>query len=259
MKPVHFYETGTGYPLVFLHGFCESGSLWKELSEVLSDEFRIICPDLPGFGQSPLPDKEFSLTDIANQLATWLKNLGIEKCIVIGHSLGGYVSLEMLRHHGELVKGIGLFNSSAYDDPADKKENRNKLIAFIGENGVAPFLKTFVPSLFYHERAYEHRATIENIRKEGLSIKPESVMSYAAAMRDRVSSIDLLESNPDLILLISGEEDQNVPIDISRQMGKLLNNENVHFMPESAHMSVFEHRDLSYDAIRSFARKFSSI
>ncbi len=257
MQPSFYYTSGHGFPVVFIHGFCESGTLWKPLSETLSDEFKIICPDLPGFGKSSLPPSDFSLTDIGDGLVSWLQSLEIFECIVIGHSLGGYIALEMLRKHSGFVKGIGLLNSSAFEDPADKKENRNKLISFIQSHGVEPFIKTFVPSLFYPETAKKHQKTMDYIGAEGLSIQDESVMKYAAAMRDRVDSMDLLDIYKDRILLIAGEHDQNVPLEKSKEMARTISPDNVHILPESAHMSVIEQSEMCYDAIRKFVRKLS--
>lgn len=257
MHNLFFYETGDGFPVVFIHGFCESSTIWKSLSKELSEEFRIICPDLPGFGKSTLPDNNFSLEDIGDTLVSWLKGLDIEKCIVIGHSLGGYIALEILRKHSDFVNGIGLFNSSAFEDPNEKKENRNKLIAFIRTHGVDPFLKTFVPSLFYPETANKHAQTIAQISDEGLLIAPESVVSYATAMRDRVDSIDLLKLYHERILLISGEFDQNVPLEKSKEMAAIIDDNNSHIIPNSAHMSLFEQSELCYDSIRKFVRHFN--
>ncbi|MCK5704858.1 MAG: alpha/beta hydrolase, partial [Cyclobacteriaceae bacterium] len=256
MHQLYFYESGLGFPVVFIHGFCESSTLWKSLSEELSDEFRVICPDLPGFGQSPLPDADFSLEEIGDQIISWLKEIGIKQCIVIGHSLGGYISLEILRKYPDFVKAIGLFNSSAFEDPEDKKENRNKLIEFIRIHGVRLFLKTFVPSLFYPKTAKEHQKTIDLISDEGKLIKPESVIKYAAAMRDREDSIELLRKYHDRILLIAGEFDQNIPLEKSTEMAALLDKDNSHIIPDSAHMSLFEQSELCYNAIRKFVRKF---
>ena len=257
MPQLHFYKSGAGFPVLLLHGFCESGSYWRPLSNELSKKFQIICPDLHGFGLSPLPSEAFSLEYIAELLVAWAKSSGISSCIIIGHSMGGYISLEILRKYPDFVKGIGLLNSSAFEDPPDKKENRNKLIELIKKNGVASFLSTFVPSLFYPENLSAHQGIIDELRKEGLSIAPETVMSYAAAMRDRVDSIDLLKKNHDRILLISGKYDQNVPLEKSKAMAKHLANENVHIIPDSAHMSLFEQPELCYDAITTFVNKFS--
>lgn len=258
MLKINFFESGRGYPLVFIHGFCESNKIWTDLSTHLSDEYRIICPDLPGFGKSTPPGQAFTLEQIADQLVDWFKSLEISECIAIGHSLGGYIALEMLRKHQEFVKAIGLFNSSAFEDSEDKKENRNKLIQFIDNNGVAPFLKTFVPSLFYPPTSKHYQHIIDEIEKDGLSIKPESVMRYAAAMRDRGDGTDLLKKYPEKIMLIGGENDQNVPIEKTKEMAVYLPVDHTFILPESAHMSLFEQSQLCYDAIRQFAGKLIS-
>ena len=254
MQDIFFYESGSGFPVVFVHGFCESNSIWKDLSLELSKDFKVICPDLPGFGQSPLPNDKFSLEEIGDLLVEWLKNRGIEKSIVIGHSLGGYIALEILRKHPDFAAGIGLFNSSAFEDSREKKENRNKLIDFIGNNDVKPFLKTFVPSLFYPETEEKFRSVIEKIEEEGLTIKPGSVMKYAAAMRERPDSTDLLKQYPSRIMLISGRHDQNVPIQKSEEMAELLGHRHVTFVDDSAHMSLFEQPEICYEAVRNFVR-----
>jgi pimeloyl-ACP methyl ester carboxylesterase len=258
MQELNFFEAGNGFPLVFIHGFCESNKIWEDLSEELSDEFRIICPDLPGFGKSTLPSSEFSLEQIGDHLVQWLRDLGISRCMVIGHSLGGYTTLEILRKYPDFVQSIGLFNSSAFADTEDKKENRNKLIQFIREYGVATFLKTFVPSLFYPPTAGRYQNVIDQISSDGTAIAPEAVMYYAAAMRDRQDSIDLLKKYSGKILVIAGEHDQNVPLTKTREMAAYLPEGHVHIIPESAHMSLFEESRMCYDAIRKFATKISS-
>lgn len=258
MHKINFFESGKGYPLVLIHGFCESNKIWTGLSQELSDEFRVICPDLPGFGKSPLPEKTFTLDQIGELLVHWLKDLGIKRCMVIGHSLGGYIALEMLRRFDGFVQSIVLFNSTAFGDPDDKKENRNKLIGFIREYGVEPFLKTFVPSLFYPPTATEYQHIIEQITRDGASISPEAVMYYAAAMRDRPDSTDLLIKYGERIFLIAGEFDQNVPLEKSKIIASHLPKNHAQIMPESAHMSVFEQSEQSCRAVRTFARQHSS-
>ena len=255
MHSIHFFDSGKGFPLVFLHGYCESSKIWEDLSRELSVEYRVICPDLPGFGKSPLPPSQFSLEQIGDLLVNWLKSMGIDECIVAGHSLGGYITLEILRKYPDFVRSIVLFNSSAFADGTDKKENRNKLIGFINEYGVAPFLSTFVPSLFYPPTAHNFAAVIQQITEDGLSIAPEAVTHYAAAMRDRKDSTDLLEKYPEKILLLAGEHDQNVPLEKTRQMAKYLSENQVHIIPQSAHMSLYEQSHICYSAIRNFARK----
>ncbi len=257
MNDIFFKESGSGFPLLLLHGFCENNSIWEAFRHELADDFHVICPDLPGFGKSTLPENPFTLEKIGDMLAGWLRSKGIRKYVVVGHSLGGYVALELLRKYDSLVNAIGLFNSTAFADTEEKKNNRTKLIDFIDREGVKPFIKTFVPSLFYPGTAGDFQDVIEKIREEGMTINPKTVMYYAAAMRDRNESLDLLDKHHDAVLLISGEKDQNVPIDQSKEMAKHLETKNFHIIPDSAHMSMFEQKELCLDIVREFVRTFA--
>jgi pimeloyl-ACP methyl ester carboxylesterase len=255
MPKIYYKESGSGFPLILVHGFCETNYIWERFRETLSDEFHVICPDLPGFGQSLLSDIPFQLVDIADQLNEWLLSSGIRRCVVIGHSLGGYITLELVGKHRNLIAGFGLFNSSAFADPQEKKENRNKLIRFIKKEGVRPFITTFVPSLFYPPTAQNFEKEIDYIKKLGNTTSAETVMAYAEAMRDRKDNLDMLKQNSGMALLISGAEDQNVPVQAAREMAKLLKTENAHILPKTAHMSMFEKEAETIDIIRKFVRK----
>ncbi len=259
MLDFFYKEKGTGYPIVLLHGFCETHSIWDDFREKLSDEFRVITPDLPGFGNSPLPHKPFLLADIASGLYHFIKEeLRLNNCIVIGHSLGGYITLEIERKYYEILDGFCLFNSTAFEDAPEKKSNRNKLIEFIDREGVPPFIKTFVPSLFNPNRADEFESIIHAIHNQALKTDPEAVKAYAAAMRDRPDSTDLLRSSARRAFLISGELDSSVTLEASISMQKLLPKNRVHILPDTAHMAMFEQKDLSLELIRGFVNEMAA-
>jgi len=252
MNKVFYKEYGGGYPLIFLHGFCETSYVWKGLAELLKDEFRVICPDLPGFGKSMPLSKNFSVDDVACHLKNWLEDINVKKCIIVGHSLGGYVTLSFARQFPDLIDAFCLFNSSVYKDSPEKKENRNKLIEHLHENGVKPFIRTFVPSLFYAERLEEFDSVIKNIREEGLKLSVDTVAGYAAAMRDRKESVDVLKKFKDKVLVIAGEEDNNVPKEVSSKIGEMIETCNFYLLPASAHMSMFEQKVRSAEIIKDF-------
>lgn len=253
MSQIYYKEYGGGYPLIFLHGFCETHHVWENLAEYLQADFHVICPDLPGFGKTSLFSTDFSLKNVAREMKIWLHELSIQKCLIFGHSLGGYITLAMVEQYPELTKGFCLFNSSAFADSDDKKENRNKLIEHIKKHGTASFIETFVPSLFYDKRADEFQRQINEIRKEGLKIAPETIIAYAAAMRDRPDYTAILKSNGEKALIIAGEEDQNVPKTVSQKLGEMIDKQNFHLLPASAHMSMFEQTAKAAGIIRKFA------
>ena len=95
MSEINHSEKGSGYPLVLIHGFCETNRIWDRFAENLASDYRILLPDLPGFGRSPLPAASFTIADIGLKVIHWMDELQLENPVVIGHSLGGYVTLAM--------------------------------------------------------------------------------------------------------------------------------------------------------------------
>lgn len=125
--------------------------MWADFAEALSNEFRVICPDLPGIANSPISEDQITLEEVAVSLEDWMKVNQIENPIVIGHSLGGYVSLALLELMGNRIKAIGLFHSTAFADDGEKKEMRNRTITFLRKYGVEKFVTSFVPPLFFQK------------------------------------------------------------------------------------------------------------
>ena len=249
---IFFNDSGSGQAVVFLHGFCETHKLWNNFVPKLNHSFRVITPDLPGFGKSPLPDAPFSLTDIADQLHDMLESIGVEHPVLIGHSLGGYTTLAYAKKYAAELKGFGLFHSSAYADMPEKKENRTKLIDFIEHNGVVPFLGTFFPSLFYENKRQVYEPVIKQLIAEAQSIAPESVQEYARAMRDREENIELLKTFSRPIMMIIGENDQSVPLEKSLEQSKLIQRPYILRLKETAHMGMFEKPTETFNFLHNF-------
>jgi pimeloyl-ACP methyl ester carboxylesterase len=149
MGSVYYKQQGDGPALVFLHGFCESHEIWDETGPELSSDYRVITPDLPGFGKSAILKSPFSIREVGRTVIEFIETLGIRKLALIGHSLGGYVALAIAKERPDLVAGLCLFHSTAQADSEEKRINRNKVIYFVERNGVQPFIETFVPGLFF--------------------------------------------------------------------------------------------------------------
>ena len=122
-------DTGGNKPvLVFLHGFCENKQIWEQFTQPLQANYRLILIDLPGFGDNTVPRPDYTMESGAVYVREVLTSLAIQKCVLIGHSMGGYVGLAFAEKYPELLLGLVLFHSSALPDSAEKKENRNKTI-----------------------------------------------------------------------------------------------------------------------------------
>ena len=232
---IHYTEHGTGPAVLLLHGFCEGKRLWEGLSGYLANNHRVICPDLPGHGDSPLSDSISSLDDIASTLWEWLDDINVSQCAVIGHSLGGYVALAMLSQQPKRVTGIGLFHSTALADSAEKKQNRNKAIDFISRNGDAAFKKNFIPSLFHRDCAWLPQLTeMVNDTAEA------TILAYSAWMRDRPSRVDLLEKGELSVLIVAGVYDEFIPLATLEVLSEKIPEVTLAVLADSGHLGMWE-------------------
>ena len=252
MSSIFYSEAGKGVPVVFLHGYCETSMIWKEFKDYLSRRNRVITIDMPGFGKSPRLNYAFSLQDIAAEIKEVLDEKRVTSFVMIGHSLGGYVALAFAREFPFALKGLGLFHSSVFEDTPDKKENRTKLIEFIKSNGVKPFIKTFVPSLFYEKNRKNFEETIEELSNAAEKTSPEMVMEYARAMRDRVSSVDFIKRFRKPVMFIIGEKDQSLPLKKSLEQAVMPANSHMLRLKDAGHMGMYEN---TADTLK-FVQKF---
>lgn len=257
MYRIHYSDSSTlstnaTNPLVLIHGFCETHELWQNFQRKLSGSIRVICPDLPGFGQSHLPNSHISIPAIAEAIYQWLNSMHINKCCVIGHSMGGYITLALAKKHPELLHSIGLFHSTAYEDSQGKKENRTKTIEFVETHGVKKFTESFVPALF----SEESKAKLKNIvnKTEAMASKTnkESLIAYTKAMRDRESCIDVLTNFHEPILFIAGEKDMAIPPEHSRAQAVLSDRIQFHLLKDTGHMGMLEKEDDAVNIVRDF-------
>ena len=251
MAAIHFFEKGKGQPLVLIHGFCETSRMWTDFAEKLSTDFRVICPDLPGIGDSPISSDQITLEEVAVLLEEWLDSNNIQAPIVIGHSLGGYVALALLELMGSRLKAVGLFHSSAFADAADKKEVRDRAIVFLKKHGVDKFVTSFVPPLFPENRREELSAEIERAIEEGKRSSLDGLVAFTGAMRDRKERVDVLKSFSGPKLLIAGTEDGAVKIEASRAQKDAF----THYVELEGvgHMGMVEKKEETLTLIREFA------
>ena len=253
---LHFFEKGQGPALLFLHGFCESGEMWRHLADSLSTQYRVICPDLPGFGNSPLTQPIQSIEEVAEQLEEWMDAHQIKDPIVLGHSLGGYVALALLERMGNRIKAIGLLHSTAFGDDEEKKEMRNRTLTFLKKHGAAKFVTSFVPQLFPEHRRIELAEAMEQAVEDGKRSSLEGLLAYTVAMRDRKDRLAVLEQFVGPKLLLAGTLDGAVKIDASRaQKGAY-----THYIELEGvgHLGMVEEKEKTLEVLQNFVAEVLS-
>ena len=246
---MNFLDKGNGAALVFLHGFCESLEIWNDFIPPLSDKFRVLTIDLPGFGGSHLLDPGFTIDHVADAVNTWVKKTHLSDIVIIGHSLGGYVALSLAERHGSNVKGICLFHSTVFSDSEEKKENRNKVAKFVHEHGVLPYVDTYVPGLFVDKAG----VGVTETHRIAAQTNQVTLTGYLSAMRDRPDRSGWWKNSDIRKLVIAGKEDTLVPLAVSREMAGIGRNLEYFELEKTAHMGFFEAKNESQLIITRFA------
>jgi pimeloyl-ACP methyl ester carboxylesterase len=248
MGSVFYTDSGKGFPVVFIHGFCESHELWNDFIEPFTKHFRVLTIDLPGFGKSLLPESDFSIDTVGRIVIDWLDELKIASALLIGHSLGGYVILSVGAQKPSLLSGFGLFHSTALADTEEKKTNRNKVIDFVKKNGVSPYIETYVPGLF----ANKEHAAITKFREIGNQTNSHTLIAYARAMRDRPDRTDVLKGFKKPAILLAGVKDSIIPAKSLEEQASYLSTPTFCSLANSAHMGMVEEKEIAALALLKF-------
>ncbi|MCP9753298.1 alpha/beta fold hydrolase [Ferruginibacter sp. HRS2-29] len=236
---IHYTISGKGKPVVFVHGFAEDSHVWHHQAAAFEAGYQLIIPDLPGSGRSQILQKEnASLEDYAECIRAILDNEQITQCIMIGHSMGGYITLAFAEKYPSLLSAFCLFHSSAYADDAEKVAARKKGIGFILEQGAEAFLKATIPGLFYDQG--KSKGVMDELLQKSSSFLPEALIQYYTAMINRPDRTNVLREFNGAIGFIMGQHDKAVPFEQSLQQSHLPEMSYVYILRDSAHMGMLE-------------------
>ena len=176
---INFTDTGKGKVLVLLHGFLGSLEVWNYFAEVLHHEFRIITIDLPGHGKTGNISNIHSMEVMADTVKYVLDFLKIDKCTMIGHSMGGSVTLAFAEMYPERLSAFGLFHSTAYDDSPEVKISRDKMIQAVSMDH-KDFIYQFIPGLFPSDRIDLFKEEIKILQKMASGMSKESIIALSS-------------------------------------------------------------------------------
>lgn len=237
---LNYTDNGHGKVVVMIHGFCESLNLWASFEEELSKVYRVICVDLPGFGSSRYLGGQISIDWFAEQVHGLLEELKIEQYSVVGHSLGGYVSLALAEKYSSSIDTLTLFHSTAYPDTEEKKINRDKAAGFIERNGVDTFMDSFVDPLFAEPNREKCKTAINDLSADGKRSDQGAVIQTISAMKNRSDRTDVLKHFGKPILLIIGENDVAVPLEDSLNQSEMGGKTESLVLKNCGHMGMIE-------------------
>lgn len=250
-KQVFVRSMGQGPVVMLVHGFGEDGTIWDKQAEFLKNDFKLIIPDLPGCGRSESAD-DVSMESMADLLRAVLEIESAASCHLIGHSMGGYISLAFAEKFKSQLQSIGLFHSSAFADSEEKKEIRKKGIEFIKNHGASGFLKTVIPNLFSPETKEKSENLIRDFIGTLPEFEPGQLIAFYEAMMRRPDRTNLLSELRIPVLQIAGEFDTAVPVFDSLKQAHLPEKCYFHILKKSSHMGMIEEPHQSNRILKSF-------
>lgn len=248
---ISYGVAGMGKPVLLLHGFGEDSTVWQNQVNFLEKDYQLIVPDIPGSGASELTG-DVSMEGIAEVVKQVAEAEEIEDFVLIGHSMGGYATLAFVEKHSAMLKGFGLFHSSAYADTTEKKETRRKGIGFIKQHGGKEFFKTSTPNLFSDQTKEENPELIKSFLETMPDFSKNALVDYYEAMMARPDRTEVLQNTKLPVLFIIGEHDKAVPFEDSLELSSLPAISSVHILKNSGHMGMLEEPQKSNAALLEF-------
>lgn len=252
--PISYNEEGSGSAIVLLHGFMESLKIWDDFAEKLSKSFRVIRIDLPGHGKTPVMNEVHPMSLMAETVKAVLDAFEIDKCVMVGHSMGGYVTLQFAKQFPELLAGFCLFHSQAAADSEQAKENRRRTVNIVKLNRTG-FIQQFIPDLFAESNVEKFAAEIKKLQQEASSTSAKGIIAALYGMKERSSSFDLLVNTKLPVLFIAGKEDSRIPIQTIMAQAILPAHAEILILSDVGHMGFIEAKEETLGMIEGFAER----
>jgi pimeloyl-ACP methyl ester carboxylesterase len=198
---------GKKNPLVLLHGFMESQAIWNRFFDELGKDRCVITLDLPGHGQTPQFAEIHTMSLMAECVKTVLDAENIEQATIVGHSMGGYVTLEFAHLFPKRTTQFGLFHSQAAAETEQGKANRNRVIELLKQNKKG-FISQFIPDLFAPENVEKFQSEIQKLIEIAQAMTIENIIAAQLGMRDRACRLDTLKNAKNPAVFIQGKHDK---------------------------------------------------
>lgn len=251
---LHICDSQQGdHCIVLLHGYLESMLVWEDFIPYLYKEVRVVTLDLPGHGISVVQGEEHSMDFLADTVADALRALGIARCTLVGHSMGGYVALAFCERHPEMLDGVVLLSSTPNPDTPEKAENRRREIALV-RAGKKELLARVAPAAgFAEENRDRMKDYIEDLTEQVFVTEDDGIVALLNGMIGRKDQNAMLRETRVPVLFILGRKDGYIPAEVAEKMVADHPEARVVWLENSGHMGFLEEPETTAKALLDFA------
>src|SRR5215210_3952019 len=247
-----YTDTGAGRPIVLIHGYPFNRSLWTEQIPALSNSYRIIAPDLRGFGDSDASQDPSTMDRLAADVALLMDHLEIPRATICGLSMGGYVALAFYKQFHSRVRALVLADTRAQADTEEAKHTRAKQAEKALSEGMAGIADAMLPKLLTPETVSKRPEIVKFVRDMMLKSKPEGAAAALRGMAEREDQTELLSNISAPALIIVGAEDAITPVADSEKMHEAITGSRLMVLENAGHVSNLERTEQFNEALLGF-------
>ena len=250
---VHYRDEGRNNKktVVLLHGFLQNLDVWSSYVLSYMHDFRVVTIDLPGHGHTDVFGEVHSMDLMARVVKTVLDEAGVNQCVMIGHSMGGYVALAFAEKYPYTLRGLGLVNSHALSDSDAHRQSRQAVCEQVNENR-ASYIVNFVPTLFDDSHRAALSQDIKDLQDQCLETRTEAITAAQLGMMNRPSRISVLQQLEVPVLFIYGKNDNRIPLEIAISQAMIPHHSEILLLDDVGHMSFIEEREYVKPRIKNF-------
>jgi pimeloyl-ACP methyl ester carboxylesterase len=252
---LHVADAGKGDKcVVLLHGYLESLYVWDDFLPLLTPSVRVITVDIPGHGVSDVVAEKHTMELMADVLHDMLDAMGVERITLVGHSMGGYISLAFCEKYPERLDGVVLLSSTPNADTEQKVENRRREIALV-QAGKKDMLAAVAPAAGFAEQNRRRlRDYIDDLVEQVHITDDEGIVALLEGMILRKDQNDMLRQSAVRQLFILGKHDNHIPVEVAEAMVAAHPQAKVAWLDNSGHMGFIEQPEACAEALLDFVR-----
>jgi len=250
-ESIHYIEKGKGLPVVLVHGFPLDATIWEAQIAALSDRYRVIAPELRGFGRSK-SQRPFTMETLADDLHQLLGQIHALPCVLGGLSMGGYVALAYVTKYPMDVKGLLLIDTRAEADSTEGKAGRAKMIEAVRKDGSKSTADTMMPKMISADAPHTRPQLAHYVRQLMESCPPLTIEHALEAMRDRRDFCDEMPSIAAPTIILVGDSDVITTPGMAETMHKGIRDSKLVTIKGSGHLTPVEQPEQVNAALRQF-------
>lgn len=229
-----------GVPVVFIHGFPFSLEMWAKQMEKAGGDYRAIAYDIRGHGKSDVGDGQYTIEGHVDDLLALMTALKLDRPVIVGLSMGGYIALRALERAQERFRAAVLCDTRSEADTNEGKLRRFAVIASVKKIGSEAFAREMVKAIFAPGAEQHSPEAVGNIRRIIAQTTPLSIAGSQLALASRTDTTASLASFRLPVLILVGEHDVTTPVEASKAMQERIQGSELHVVPGAAHMSNLE-------------------